>query len=519
MRNGTRQLWVRALDSPEATPLAGTEGAYCTPTFSPDGQWVAFWDDGSRELRKMAVHGGPPQTLTRASGILGATWAGDDAIIYSDVDLPGLRKVSSAGGTPAAITQLDTGKGESGHRWPAFLPGHKAFLFVIHHGDNPDHAEVVAQRLDNGQRQVLVRGGTFPQYVPAGYLAFVRGGKLMAVAFDARRLEAAEQTVSVSEDVQESGFGAAQFGLSSEGSLVYVPPSGAQRRLMWVGRDGSEQVLGARPQNYASFRLSPDGRRLAVVVDNQIWLYDLGRNAWTRFTFEGDINGTPVWSPDGKHVAFLSSKEGPRNIFWQRADGSGGSERLTTGEYEHAPSSWSPDGQFLAYVEGHPVTHDDIWILRMSDRKQTPFLRTPFNETAPAFSPDGHWLAYASDESGRYEVYVQPYPGPGAKYQISSEGGAEPAWNPNGKELLYRSGNRMMSVEVALRHTFSAGRARMLFEGQYVTLEAPQTQSAAFCISPDGQRFLMNKQSGVATQINVVLNWFEELKRRTPSGA
>jgi len=518
VRNGTRQLYVRALDSPEATPLAGTEGAYCTPTFSPDGHWVAFFDAGARELRKMAVRGGPPQTLSRAGGILGATWAGGDAIIYSDADAPGLRKVSSEGGTPVVITHLDTGKGETAHRWPAFLPGGKAFLFVVQYGDNPDHAEVVAQRIDTGQRQVLVHGGTFPQYVPAGYLAFVRGGKLMAVPFDAGRLQVTDQAAEVSEDVQESGFGGAQFALSSEGSLVYVPPSGARRRLVWVGRDGNEQLLLARPQNYGTIRLSPDGRRLAVGLDNQIWLYDLSRDAWTRFTFEGDINEAPLWSPDGKRVTFLSNKEGRRNIYWQLADGSGGPERLTTGDYEHVPASWSPDGRLLAFVEENPSTHDDIWILRMSDRKQQPFLRTQFNENAPVFSPDGNWLAYASDESGRFEVYAQPYPGPGAKYQISSEGGGEPAWNPNGRELFYRSENRMMATEVTTRPSFSMGQARVLFEGQYVTGAAPQAESATYCVSPDGQRFLMDKQSGGATQINVVLNWFEELKRRVPLG-
>jgi len=510
---------MRALDSPEASPLAGTEGAYCTPTFSPDGHWVAFFDARLRELRKMAIWGGPPQTLTKAGGIVGASWGGDDTILYSDVDLPGLRKISSIGGTPSAITQLDSGKGESAHRWPAVLPGGKALLFVIQHGDNPDHAQVVAQRLDSGQRQVLVQGGTFPQYVPAGYLAFVRSGKLMVVRFDARRLRVTDPAVDVSEDVQQSGFGAAQFGLSSGGSLVYVPPSGARRSLVLVSRDGTEQVLGVRPQNFGSTRISPDGRRLAVTLDTQIWIYDLLRDAWTRFTFEGDINQGPVWSPDGKHIAFLSNKEGRRSIFWQLADGSSGPERLTVGDYEQVPVSWSPDGQLLAYVEANPVTQEDIWILRLSDRKQLPFLRTQFNENAPTFSPDGNWLAYASDESGRFEVYVQPYPGPGPKYQISSEGGSEPAWNPNGKELFYRTGNKMMSTKVTIRPSFSAGQARVLFEGQYVTGAAPEGESTAYCVMPDGKHMILRKQSGTTSQIMVVLNWFEDLKRRVPSGA
>ena len=193
----------------------------------------------------------------------------------------------------------------------------------------------------------------------------------------------------------------------------------------------------------------------------------------TRFTFEGTPNSYPVWTPDGKRIAFKSTKEGPENIFWQLADGSGGLERLTTSEYLQAPNSWSPDGQLLAFVEIDPATGYGHWVLRMSDRKAQPFLRTPFNEGAPRFSPDGRWLAYVSDESGRYEVYVQPYPGPGGKWQISTDGGTEPAWNRNGRELFYRSGDKMMAVDIATQPSFAAGKPRMLFEGPY--LPAPGT--------------------------------------------
>jgi eukaryotic-like serine/threonine-protein kinase len=288
--------------------------------------------------------------------------------------------------------------------------------------------------------------------------------------------------------------------------------------------------LATPARAYRGPRLSPDGRRVAVTIEeqeSQVWLYDLSRETLTRLTFGGNTNNNPSWTPDGKRIAFESSKEGPLNVFWQLADGSGGLERLTTSEYVQVPHSWSPDGQLLAYIEVNPTTGYDIWMLRMGDpltgsaqvRKTQPFLRTQFDEAVPRFSPDGRWLAYVSNESGQSEIYVQPYPGPGGKWQISTEGGKEPVWNPNGRELFYRTGDKMMAVEIATQPSFSVGKARMLFEGRY--RPTPVT-SPNYDVSPDGQRFLMLKPSesveAAPTQISVVLNWFEELKRRVPTG-
>jgi Tol biopolymer transport system component len=313
---------------------------------------------------------------------------------------------------------------------------------------------------------------------------------------------------------------------------------GAQSRLVWVNRNGAEQPLAAPAHAYLMPRLSPDGRRVAVGIteqDSQVWLYDLSRETLTRLTFEGNLNLYPAWTPDGKRIAFTSNKEGPLIIFWQLTDGSGGLERLTSSEYSHVPMSWSPDGQLLAFIEINPTTGYDIWVLRLGDpsassgqvpsassgqvRKAQPFLRTPFLESAPRFSPDGRWLAYISDESGRREIYVQPYPGQGGKWQISTEGGNEPVWNRNGRELFYRSGNKMMAVDIATQPGLAVGKPHMLFEGPYVPTP---TTSPNYDVSPDGQRFLMLKpieQAGAApTQINVVLNWFEELKQKVPTG-
>lgn len=348
----------------------------------------------------------------------------------------------------------------------------------------------------------------------------------MAVPLDLERLIGMGAAVPVVEGVLQNTFsGATQYSISATGSLVYVSGGiqlAAQSRLLWVSRDGAEQPLSAPVSTYMIPRLSPDGLRIAVGIfdqESQTWIYDLSRETLTRFTFAGSANINPVWTPDGKRIAYQSNKEGAFNLFWQLADGSGGLERLTTSKYLHGAHSWSPDGQLLAFVEVNPATGVDIWVLRLGDRKPQPFLRTRFNEAAPRFSSDGNWLAYMSDESGRYEIYVQPYPGPGGKWQISTEGGSEPVWNRNGGELFYRCGDKLMAVDISTQHGFAAGTPRMLFEGRYQTAPFP---IANYDVSPDGERFLMLKPTEQAqsapTQIVVVQNWFQELKQKVPTG-
>jgi eukaryotic-like serine/threonine-protein kinase len=442
-------------------------------------------------------------------------------IAFAPTGAEAILQVSEAGGSPQPLTHLE--KGETNQRWPEFLPGGEAVLFT----GSRAVSQVVVQAIGTGERRNLIPGGTHPRYAPSGHLVYVQGGTLMAVPFDTQRLAATGTAVPVVEGVMEIlSSGAAQYSISATGSLVYVSGSiqSDQSRLVWVSRTGAEQPLAAAARRYLFPRLSLDGRRVAVTIaeqETQVWLYNFSRDTWTRLTFEGSSNSYPSWTPDGKRIAFTSIKEGPVNLFWQLADGSGGLERLNTSEHSQAPLSWSPDGQLLAFVEINPITGYDIWVLRMGDRKAQPFLRTPFTETAPQFSPDGRWLAYVSDESGRNEIYVQPYPGPGGKWQISTDGGAEPVWNRNGRELFYRSGDKMMAVDIATEPSLVAGKPRMLFQGQYVPTPPPSS-FPFYDVSPDGQRSLMLKpseQTGAApTQINVVLNWFEELKRRVPTG-
>jgi eukaryotic-like serine/threonine-protein kinase len=527
-QGGAQQLYLRAMDSLEAQPIPSTEGGV-SPFFSPDGQWVGFFASG--KLKKVSVSGGAALTLGDAAQALGASWGAQGIIAFAST-VGVLQQVPDPGGAPQPLTRFE--KGEASQRWPEFLPGGKVVLFAV--GPNAlnfTNAQVAVQSVGTGQRRNLIQGATQPRYAPSGHLVYAQRGSLMAVPFDPQRLEVTGSAVPMVEGVLQSpASGAAQYSFSASGSLVYVPgdAQSAQSRLVWVSRNGAEQPVAAPAHAYANPRLSPDGRRVAVVIteqESQTWLYDLSRETLTRFTFEGSSNTAPAWTPDGKWIAFQSNKEGQPDLFWQLADGGGGLERLTTSEYNHVPMSWSPDGQLLGFMEINPATGYDIWVLRMGDpsagsvqaRKAQPFLRTAFNESVPRFSPDGRWLAYISDESGRFEIYVQAYPGPGGKWQISPEGGKEPVWNPNGRELFYRSGGKMMAVDIATQPSFAAGKPRMLFEGQYVP--TPVT-APNYDVSPDGQRFLMLKPSESAqaapTQINVVLNWFEELKQKVPTG-
>jgi Tol biopolymer transport system component len=521
IQGSTQQVYLRAMDSQEVRPIPGTEGA-TNPFFSPDGQWLGFF--AGQKLKKVSLNGGAALSLGDAVQPRGASWGGQGMIAFAPVGVSVVRQLPEAGGAPQPLTRLE--KGEGAHRWPEYLPEGMSVLFSAGvSAGNWISARVTVQSVGTGERRDLIQGGTQPRYSPSGHLIYAQGGSLMAVPFDPRKLAVTGAAVPVMEGVLQSVFtGAAQYSLSSAGSLLYV--SGGvqtfQRRLVWVSRNGAEQPLAAPARAYRAPRLSPDGRRVAVAIEEregQVWLYDLSRETLTRFTFDGNSNLNPIWTPDGKRIAFQSTKEGAQNIFWQLADGSGGLERLTTSDYVNCPTSWSPDGQVLAYFEVHPTTGWDIWMLRLSDRKALPFLRTQFNESVPRFSPDGHWVAYMSNESGRFELYVQPYPGPGGKWQISTEGGTEPTWNPNGRELFYRSGDKMMAVDISTQPTFTAGKPRVLFEGRY---EPTPATFPNYDVSPDGKRFLMLKPSEQEAagprEINVVLNWSEELKRRVPIG-
>jgi Tol biopolymer transport system component/predicted Ser/Thr protein kinase len=514
-QGGTQQVYLSPMDRLEAWPIPGTEGA-TEPFFSPNGQWLGFFAGG--KLKKILVSGGEGLSLADVSTPRGASWDSRGMIAFSTSNATALQLMSDAGVPPHPLTRPE--KGEVSQRWPDFLPGGTAVLFA---GKSIAQPSIAVYSTATGEERNLVQGGTQPRYAGSGHLVYAQGGSLMAAPFDPRRLALTGTAVPILEGVVQSAVsGDAQYSFSTNGTLVYVPGGvqSAQRRLVLVSRNGAEQLLAAPSHAYDTPRISPDGHQVAVSSEGQIWSYDISRQTLTRFTFEGKTNNRPVWTPDGKRIAFYSDKEGSLNIFWQLADGSGGLERLTTSETVNVPESFSPDGRVLAFHEADPTTgRNDIWVLQMSDRKAQPFLKTYFNQGNPRFSPDGHWLAYTSDESGQIEVYMEPYPGPGGKWQISTEGGREPVWNPNGRELFYRSGNKMMAVDVATQPKLTVGNPRMVFQGEYVSAT---NQFSNYDISPDGQRFLMLKPTeqvqAAPTQINVVLNWFEELKQKVPTG-
>ena len=517
-RDGTQQLLLRTLDSLEARPISGTEGGE-GPFFSPDGQWVGFF--AGNQLKKVSSVGGRPTVLAPAIGGGGGSWGSDGQIIFSQFD-KGLERVSASGGEPDLLTTPDSDKGERAHRFPQHLPGGKVILFTVGTGGSWDDALIVVQRLGTGERKVLIEGGSDARYVSTGHLVYVRAGDLMAAPFDPVQLEVTGPPIAVVEGVRPSTFftGAALVGFSELGWLAYVPGTAQAtgRKLVWVDRKGEEQPLPVAPQPYLTSSLSPDGQQAAVVIDQgsqqAIWIYDVSREALTRLTFEGS-NGSPVWTPDGNKVTFISNRAGPHNLFWKSADGSGTTERLTMSEQPQLESNWSPDGQFLAFDEISSDTGFDIWFMSLEgEREPQLFLQTEFNEQTPKFSPDGHWLAYLSDESGRKEVYVRPFPkAEEGKWQISTEGGNWPVWERNGRELFYGSGNKMMAVDIETEADFTVGKPRLLFE-------RPSMELLQFDVTPDGQHFLLvqaGEQQAEADRINIVLNWFEELKRLVPT--
>lgn len=529
LSNGAKtQLYIRRLDQLEATPISGTEGG-SGPFFSPDGQWVGFF--ANDRLKKVSLKGGAPVNLCNASPVTrGASWGPDDTILFVLAHSEGISRVPASGGTPQVVTTPDVQKGEIGHYWPEILPGGKHILFTIAPAGNFDEAHIAVQSLQTGVRQTLVRGGSDAHYVPTGHLVYMRAGSVMAVPFDLEQLKVTGTPVPVIEGVMvDTWSGAGHFSFSGVGSLVYVmgAAEATGQSLLWVDRRAAARPLTDIQRQFHNPSLSPNRKRLAIMIygfSQDIWVYEFARPTLTRLTFDGSEDWGPIWTPDGQRVTFTSTKPGGKpNLFWKLADGSGTEEQLTTSQAAQFTGSWSPDGKTLAFTQigsGNDLsTGNDIWVLTLEgERQQTPFLRTKFNEYGPEFSPDGSWLAYVSNESGRNEVYVQPFPGPGAKRQISTEGGVSPVWAGNGRELFYRHDDKMMAVAISLRPEFTAGVPRLLFAGKYEETGRPD-EPRNYDVTPDGQRFVMIKRSeqpSIPSRVFVALEWFDDLRRRVP---
>jgi len=520
------QLYLRRMDRSAAKPIAGTEGG-TSPFLSPDSRWVGFWAD--RKLKKVLIEGGVPSTLCDASALYGANWGRDNSIVFTDGYGTGLSRVSAEGGKPETLTTPDPKRDESSHRLPSWLLNGKAVLFTVmkYHFDPKPWLALL--RLDTGEWRVLFEDAADARYLPTGHLVFLRQGTLMAVRFDPAKLEVIGQPVALVENVMQAfgltfaghHTGAGQLGISDTGSLIYAPggvPPPPSNSLVWVDQRGIEQPAAALQFPFSSPRLSPDGQRVAYTASSQVYVYDLGRGTNSRLTGEGWAFYT-IWTPDGNRLLFSLGKSRADNLFWQPYDGSSPMERLTTSEYGQRPGSWSSDGKTLAFVDIHPDTGADIAMLDVRSGRVTPFLNSQFEEWYPEFSPDGRWMAYTSDESNRQEVYVRPFPGPGLKQQVSSEGGSEPLWARNGKQLFYRREDQVWVVDIRTNGGFAAGKPHLLFEKPGYGRTYP---IRSWDLSLDGQRFLMvkfeNRKPTPVTEMILVQNWFEELKRLVPIG-
>jgi len=516
--SGINMLWVRPLSGLSAQPLAGTDGA-SYPFWSPDSRFLGFFAGG--KLKKIEASGGPPQTLADAATGRGGTWNRDGVILFAPTSRDSVHRVSAAGGEASPVTKLDAAASEFSHRWPLFLPDGRRFLYLAQtFVAATEKNSIYAASLDGGERKLLFKANTNVAYAPPGHLLFHRERMLLARPFDPKSLRFMEEAFPVAENVQFfANFASAVFTASENGLIAYQTGSGGgQTQLTWLDRSGKAIGAVGAPGYYTNPRLSHDGRRLAVSMEDSqgvgdIWLHDLERNTPTRFTFDPSADFTPLWSPDDSRVVFASARKGAGDLYQKDAAGTVNEEPLLASNALKVPNDWSPDGRFLLYQDNDPKTKTiwDLWTYSAADRKATRFLQTPFSEVLGRFSPDGRWIAYHSNESGKEEVYVVPFPGPGGKWQISTSGGRAPAWTRGGREIVYQApGDEIMAVEVRSAPTFQAGIPRALFK---TNLRLPPGRQ--FDVTPDGERFLINLRSGdqASDPVTLVQNWAAERKR------
>ena len=515
---GKIQLWMRPIDSLSAQPLAGTESA-SFPFWSPDSRFIGFF--AGNKLKKIDASGGPPLTLCDAPNGRGGAWNRDGVIIAGGLNVP-LFRVPAAGGEAQPLTRLDLTPGENDHRWPVFLPDGKHFLYSVR-SSRPNVAGIYIGAIGAKERTRILGDESNAAYAPSrdgGYLLFSRGGNLMAQPFDAGKLRLSGDPFPVAEQVgYDSILILGFFSLSQNGVLVYDSGSDhGDDELTWFDRAGKRLgTVGDRARHQAP-SLSPDEKQVAIDrVDSQskgydLYLIEFGRGVSTRFTFDPRSDISPVWSPDGTRIAFASNREGNYNLYQKIASGAGKDELLWKSDRPNVPTDWSLDGRFLLYFQMDLKTKADLWVLPVSgERKPFAFLQTEFNERSGAFSPDSKWIAYDSDESGRREIYVQPFPPSGAKWQISKSGGTVPKWRRDGRELFYLGADgKLMAVAINAGATFQASIPAPLFDHRVLN------PLARFAVTRDGKRFLIPASlaaAATASPVTVVINWMAGLKR------
>jgi serine/threonine protein kinase/Tol biopolymer transport system component len=521
------RLYKRTLDTLESVPIRGTEGGV-RPFFSPDGASVGFLEGHS--LKRVPLQGGAAVTVVDAGVYQGAAWLSDDTIVYGSA-IRGLMRVPVSGGEARQLTVLDPARGEIQHHSPVAVSGDRAVLFTVHSGARDDQ-RIDVVTLQSGERVELVNGSG-AQVLPTGHIAFTlqRSGALWVAPFDERRLRLTGPPTAVVEGIMIAAGWIPMIAVGANGSLAYATGRATAteyqpRTLVWVDRAGREKPVDTPARAWAWPQISPDGRRLGLHIHDPVnmdaWIYELDRGPLKHMTYDPAQDGYPLWTPDGTRVAFWSRQGGgSNNLYLRSADLTGRDERLTTSPNAQTPFSWARGGKLLVFQELSPATRMDIGVVPIEgEHTPTLLIRGPSDEGRPAMSPDGRWIAYQSNSSGRWEVYVQPFPDLGGLWQVSTQGGASPTWGPNGRELFYRHARAMMSVPVPpTGKAFTHGNPRVLFEGSYVPEASDGSGARSYALAPDGQRFLMMKEEERhdATQIVVIQNWVEELKRRVPT--
>jgi serine/threonine-protein kinase len=519
LRDDVRRLFLRNLADKDPVSLAGTEGAR-SPFFSPDGQWIGFFAQG--KLKKVAVGSGAIQVVADdVPDPRGGTWSTDGTIYYTPTNTAGIWKVSASGGVSSEVTRLDRTRGEISHRWPqAVTDG--VLLFSQWTGPGPDERAIVALTLATGARHVLVASGDTPRYVAAGYLAYGRLDTLLAVPWRPSQTQVADVApISLAEFPRLENEGAANYAVSTTGTLAYVAGGAARyaQRVVWVDRTGATEALPMPERDYEAVTLSPDGQRAVVQIRDGamgLWVFDFSRRTLTPLVTSGGSSQAPVWTRDSARIVYRGTRQGSRNLYWTSADGSGQEDRLTTNpDVLQTPSSVSPDGEWLVFNEGggqHLGT--TVWAMRLRGDR-TPRLLAQGVSNGQV-SPDGRWMAYQSNASGQFEIFATSFPGPGPRIPVSVNGGIDPLWSGDGRELFYTRGEMTMAVTVAPGGTLSVSAPRALFGGRY----RPASNSVTpFAVTADSRRFLRIQQAQAdrpMTRIDVVLNWFSEL---TPPAA
>ena len=534
--DASRTLFIRSLDQLAGTVLAtgSTAEEPYHPFFSPDGKWVGY--AVRNEIKKVPVTGGTPITLCEVSGSRGASWGPDDTIVLAPSGDTELFTVPAAGGTPEPLTKLNEERKDFSHRWPQVINDGKAVIYSVGYEGmaTADDAVIEAYSFQTGEQKVLHRGGYYARYIPTGHLVFIRDGTLFGMTFDAESLEPTGSPAPLVQGITTNdGPGGAQFSFSDTGELAYVSGEVGVPTypVVWVDNEGKSSTLWETRGSYGEPTLSPDGSKLGISVfrDGQwdVWVYDIEREVATRLTFHDGYDADQAWTPDGKYLIFTSNRDGIESIYRKRADGSGEVERLVESEQAFYPFAVSSDNRFLA-GEVQTGGNIDIAILPLDGSKEPEaFLASEFDDRYPAFSPDGRWLAYASNESGRYEVYVRPFPAAGGKWQVSDGGGAWPLWSGDGKRLFYRTNSGIEEVSVeASGESLSIGMPKVAVEGAYrggmFGISVGAYIFGDYAVAPDGQRFVMFPQdTDVApkTHVTMVFNWFDELERTLPAGA